>query len=115
MANPNPQTPYIKDSEQTILNKSFDPTFQVLATMGVEWDGGQSLYRALSDNVACRIDDTTTANTTYIGKAPIGSATSGTVWQIAKLDTSSGLTKTWADGNSSFDNIWDNRASLSYS
>lgn len=61
------------------------------------------------------IDDTTTANTTYIGKAAIGSATSGAVWQIAKLDTSSGMVKTWADGDSLFNNIWDDRASLSYS
>lgn len=66
-------------------------------------------------NYASRIDDTTTANTTYIGKAAIGSATSGAVWQIAKLDTSSGMVKTWADGDSLFNNIWDDRASLSYS
>lgn len=64
---------------------------------------------------AVRIDDTTTANTTYIGKALIGSTTAAEVWQIAKLDTSSGLIKTWADGDASFNNAWDNRASLTYS
>lgn len=66
-------------------------------------------------NYATIIDDTTTANTTYIGKAPIASATSSAVWQIAKLDTSSGMVKTWADGDSQFNKIWDNRDSLSYS
>lgn len=65
--------------------------------------------------LATRIDDSTTANVTYIGKAPIASATSSAVWQITKLDTASGLIKTWADGNGSFDNVWDDRASLSYS
>lgn len=62
---------------------------------------------------ATRLDDTTTANTIYIGKAPIGSAITSAVWQIAKLDTSSGLVKTWA-GNAGFTQIWDNRASLTY-
>jgi len=64
--------------------------------------------------LAVRIDDTTTANTTYIGKAPIGSATSSAVWQIAKLDTSSGLIKTWAAGSSSFNQVWNDRASLTF-
>jgi hypothetical protein len=65
-------------------------------------------------NLAVRIDDTTTADTTYIGKAPIGTATSSASWQIASLATSSGLIKTWADGDAQFNNIWDNRASLTY-
>jgi hypothetical protein len=61
-----------------------------------------------------RLDDTTTTDTTYIGKASIGSNTSEEAWQIAKLDTSSGLVKTWADGDALFNNIWDDRASLTY-
>lgn len=78
---------------------------------GVLLDGATVLDKPF----ATRIDDTTTANTTYIGKAAIGAATSSAVWQISKLDTSSGLIKTWADGDTLFNNIWDNRASLSYS
>ena len=62
--------------------------------------------------LAVRIDDTV-ANTVYIGKAVIGSATSAAAWQVAKLDTSSGLIKTWA--GTGFDQIWDDRASLTYS
>lgn len=58
-------------------------------------------------------DTTTTANTIYLGSAVIGSATSAAVWQINKIDTSTGL-QTWSDSNSDFDNIWDNRASLTY-
>jgi hypothetical protein len=48
----------------------------------------------------------------YIGKAPIGSNITDPVWQIAKLDTSSGLSKTWA--GSGFDQIWSDRGSLTY-
>lgn len=64
---------------------------------------------------AIKIDESV-AGTTYIGKAPVGKATSAATWQIMKMVESSGLTTiTWADGNSVFDNIWDNRASLTYS
>lgn len=64
-----------------------------------------------------RLDDTTTANVTYIGKAALtGSAiaTSSAVWQVQKIDETTGMIITWADGDSSFNNIWDNRASLTY-
>ena len=60
---------------------------------------------------ATRLDDQTPI--LYIGKAPVGSATSAAVWQIAKLDTSSGLTKTWA-GSAGFTQVWDDRASLTF-
>ena len=65
--------------------------------------------------LALRIDDTTTANVTYVGKAAIGTATDAAAWQIHKLDETSGLIQTWADGDANFDNVWDNRAGLSYS
>lgn len=64
--------------------------------------------------LAVQIDDATTVNAVYIGKANIGSSTSSAVWQIAKLDTTSGLVKKWADGDANFNNIFDNRASLTY-
>lgn len=64
---------------------------------------------------ALKLDDTTTANVTYVGKAKIGCAGSAALWQIMKIDETTGLVITWADGNVNFDNVWDNRASLSYS
>lgn len=64
------------------------------------------------------IDDTTTTDVTYIGYAlPTGSAiaTSGAVWRIKKIDESTGVTTIkWADGDTLFNNIWDNRVSLTY-
>jgi hypothetical protein len=60
--------------------------------------------------------DEVSAAVTYIGKAAAGSATSSAVWQIAKLGTSGTVTlKTTADGDFLFNNVWDNRASLTYS
>jgi hypothetical protein len=67
---------------------------------------------------ATRIDDASQTNVTYIGKALPGSATSGAVWQIQKIDeTQSPETTiiTFADGNANFDNVWTNRLLLSYS
>jgi siroheme synthase (precorrin-2 oxidase/ferrochelatase) len=65
--------------------------------------------------LAVRLDDSSTANTTYIGKAETGADPGESVWQISKLDTSSGLIKTWADGSASFSQVWDDRTSLTYS
>lgn len=55
--------------------------------------------------------------TTYVGEAIPGSATSNPVWRIKRiLNNGSGLTTVlYADGDTKFDNEWDNRASLSYS
>lgn len=64
-------------------------------------------------SLASRLDNTTSANVIYIGKAKPGTLTSESLWQIAKLDTSSGLIKTWA-GSAGFTQVWDDRASLTY-
>jgi len=82
------------------------------------WDGS-SWVRSSSSGAAylIRLDDTTTTNVTYVGKAVLtGSAiaTSSAVWQIQKIDETTGMIITWADGDASFNNIWDNRASLTY-
>jgi hypothetical protein len=52
---------------------------------------------------------------TYIGKAVTGSDEGDAVWQIFRMDETSGLAIEWADGDSSFNNIWTNYATLSYS
>ena len=117
-SNPNRQNKAPTDlSEQGVLNKSFDNEFNVLAVENLVFNPAtNTLDRFSGDSIsyATRIDDTTTPNTTYLGKAPIGSVTSSAVWQIAKLDTSSGLIKTWADASSSFNQVWNNRAGLTY-
>ena len=53
----------------------------------------------------------------YYGYANPGTATSAASWRIMKMDKSADpdFTITWADGNDNYDNIWDNRASLTYS
>ena len=65
-------------------------------------------------NYATRIDEAS-GTVTYIGSADPGSANSGALWQIKKIDSSSGTSITFADGDALFNNIWDDRASLTYS
>lgn len=52
---------------------------------------------------------------TYIAKAAAGSAQASAVWQAKRLDETSGLIITYADGNTNFDNVATNLAGLSYS
>lgn len=53
----------------------------------------------------------------YRGEADPGTATSSAFWRIRRITLNSegdAITE-WADGNANYDNVWDNRASLSYS
>lgn len=53
-------------------------------------------------------------NYNYVGNAVPGSATSDAVWQIKRIDNTTGDID-WAGGALNFKWIWDNRTSLSYS
>jgi len=56
----------------------------------------------------------TVGDVDYVGEAAIGTLTSAASWRIKKIDSTSGVSITWA-GTGVFDKIWDNRASYSYS
>ena len=61
------------------------------------------------------IEDSGNINISYVGKSATGSVTSTATWQVRRLDETTGLIQEWADGDSDFNNIWDDRESLSYS
>lgn len=69
--------------------------------------GGSTPYDVITDVVSGTL--------AYVGKANIGSVTSASVWQIQKLvtDVNGGVTLQWA-GLAAFNQVWDNRASLTY-
>ena len=63
---------------------------------------------------AVRID-TASATVKYIGWAVAGSAESGAVWRIMRMTTDAGdTTVEWADGDTDYDNVFDDRATLTY-
>ena len=59
--------------------------------------------------------DTTIPGVAYVGSAAIGSSGASPVWRIKRIDGFTDLEIRWAGGTTSFNNIWDNRASLIYS
>lgn len=59
-----------------------------------------------------QVDDTGTY--IYLGWAATGTANNAALWRIARITAASG-SRVWADGNGNFDNIWDDRASLTFS
>ncbi len=72
------------------LKPVFPNTLAVQATQSGAWIVSSQAYKKL-------LDDTSTANVTYVGSAAIGSATSAAVWQIQKIDETTGMAITWAN------------------
>lgn len=60
--------------------------------------------------------DETDANCVYVGWADIGSSLASAVWRIKRIKIATSITSIgWAGSSDSFKQIWNNRASLSYS
>jgi len=72
-------------------------------------DAAMALPRAL------QLDEVGTL--TYVGEADPGSATSAAVWRIKRIDESGNpeVIIKWAGGNDTYNKVWDNRLSLTYS
>lgn len=63
-----------------------------------------------------QIVDKTDPNTIYIGEANHRTPLSAASWRIKRVSTSGTITTiSFAGGTDKFDQVWDNRASLSYS
>lgn len=64
------------------------------------------------------LDEVKATKLTYVGEASPNTATSAAAWRIYRLDESNTgdeeLIKLYANNSTSFDQIWDNRTSLSY-
>jgi hypothetical protein len=110
-----------KESVQEMFQQGFDdkygvPAFEVLAE-----------DTSVSPNVLKRLqflakltqafEYNGDGNPIYIGEASPGSAKGDAKWRIRKL-TYSGTNITdiqWADGDTNYNNVWNDRVSLSYS
>lgn len=78
---------------------------------------GDAAFVTSQDGLTQRFD-LGSATTHYLGWAEVGSLTSNPVWKILRIQydaSGNPTTKMFADGDVEFDNIWDNRAGLSYS
>lgn len=87
-------------------------TTKVIGTINIS--AAQSVIANPSDYKS--IIDEASGTVTYVGRAVGGTATSAASWQVSKYTlTGAVLAQTTADGDFLFNNIWDNRAALSYS
>ena len=67
-----------------------------------------------SANYLKKIDEV--GDVLYVGQAVPSSSDLSAVWQIQRITTTGpDIVIEWADGSTSFNNIWNNRLSLSYS
>lgn len=73
--------------------------------------GGTSVSVIQSETSEVNLIDTATKNIIYMGIAPKSSAVSSSVWQITKIDSTTSVTSI---KKSLVNQIWNNRASLTY-
>lgn len=65
--------------------------------------------------VPLAIKKTPVGTTTYLAFASPGTTQATAGWRALKMDESSGLVITWADGNDLFDNVATDLTALTYS
>lgn len=87
----------------------------ILGTDGANKDYVDALFESDFMYIK-RVDFDPSGTPIYLGRALPGAAESASVWQIKKIvfGANDDVTETFADGNANFDNIWNDRLSLSY-
>jgi hypothetical protein len=61
-----------------------------------------------------RLDTSPGGGISYIGEAVAGSATSAAVWRLKRLDEATGADIRYANSDTGFVHVYDDRASQSY-
>lgn len=95
------------------VKRTPDPSGDDIATLVV---GGRHTQVVAPAALATRYDAVSSA-LAYVGMAEAGSLPASAVWRIARITTSGagGVTVEYADGDTAFDNVWNNRTGLTYS
>lgn len=77
-------------------------------------ESGDAFNKIMEANVTTRwAKDSSDATLTYVGTAIPGSLTSASVWCISRVDSDG--EELYADGDTFFNNEWDEREELDYS
>lgn len=73
------------------------------------------IFRSITDVEPIPILDEVSDTLTYVGYAALGTDEGAPRWKIIRIQKIGTVTKAeYADGNMVYDNIWTNRASLTY-
>lgn len=108
---------WVPERQAVVSTDTLNVTLPATAATAAKQDtGNASLASILAavGSLATRFDGTSSP-LLYLGTAQPGTSSSSAAWQIQRIDVTSGVVFAYADGNANFDNVWDNRASLSYS
>ena len=113
---PNNQTVESTIQETPVIITVNDVT---VYSAGVQGPAGPAGAPGGEDEVpyAKRTDFENNDTIVYRGEADPGSADASAVWRIKRItfNAEGDATEEWADGNANFDNVWNDRATLSYS
>jgi hypothetical protein len=101
-------------ANQSTTNTKLDSV--IAAVDGLEaYLASMLLEQQLDAGICKKLIDEASASVTYTGWALNGTATSAAGWRIQKIDTSTNpITIGLSGSNTALDDIWDNRAGLSY-
>ena len=107
-----PSTTTTHESEQNVLNKSFNRDTGLLQVEAMGTDGVGS---RVETSKIVNIKITTAGDVTYVGKAKPGTAQSSATWQCKKIDSTdaNNVTITWAGGGS-FNQVATDLSALTY-
>lgn len=83
--------------------------------MQLKEDDQYPVVKTLTETNPEPIIDSVGGGVTYYGYAPLGTKITDPSWKIKKVVVVVGLTTTlYADGDMKYDNVWNDRTSLSY-
>lgn len=99
----------IHESEQEVLNQSFDLVFKVLATLGLGYDGQNVVRQEANDQQTKLVES---GEYLYICKSAVGTAEATAKWKIFRIDSLG--SKVYADGNANYDNVATDPTALTY-
>lgn len=101
------------DGDQYIDSDNGDIYTKVMGSWSLQGNMSEVALTTRTDT----IDPAAIPEVTYRGDALPGTTTATAAWRVTRLSLSSDgdIEILYADGDDAFDNIWDNRLSLSYS
>jgi len=99
----------LRDSDAKTINLNKEEAEQVEETAKAK--------KIIEVPLTQKIENNSSSQPVYIGKALPGTEVGSAGWQIQKITYSGGVVTDvqWASGTSKFDKVWDDRASYSYS
>jgi len=112
------QALFLQELNDNFLNCPLDVNAVVNIPAGLATEVKQDAQITLLTEISFKeklLQVDSVGNTTYIGYAITGALTSSAVWAIKRIIESGGdASINWASSSKDFNNIWDNRLSLTY-